>query len=217
VSATLNTDGHTTLSDYIDAVVMIATNERKFYESAIVHCKRMAVGGQEFKDYRIFINKLRFTTACTFAINANRKYDVCYGALSAEFAHRIAEYYSEEVTGGCATWDREKERYVDKSIEELQDEIVDHMSNALDSFKQVQEKVAMSDSIKPAKVESHVFVDGIKGSDLTDDQIFAKIASHEAEIERLSKIKTRPKKLLDRITEIEDGISAMVDYVDNRK
>ena len=90
-----------------------------------------------------------------------------------------------------------------------------------DSFRYItlipeQETNAMS-SLNPITVETRTFVNGVDAKQLSDDSIFAKIAEAEAEIERLNKIKRKPKALQARINALTAGIDALVALSDARQ
>lgn len=79
-----------------------------------------------------------------------------------------------------------------------------------------QETNTMS-SLNPITVETRTFVNGVDAKQLSDDSIFAKIAEAEAEIERLNKIKRKPKALQARIDALTAGIDALVALSDTRQ
>lgn len=66
-------------------------------------------------------------------------------------------------------------------------------------------------------IETVVMINGADASKLSDGQIFDLIGSIEGQIDRLSKIKAQPKKLVARIKELQDDIQKLVEYVDNRE
>ena len=72
---------------------------------------------------------------------------------------------------------------------------------------------------KPAVVQTKTFtfIDGADASDLSDQEIFQKIADMEGEIAKWSAIKSRPKKLDDAIAKMQASIAALVKYVDERE
>lgn len=72
-------------------------------------------------------------------------------------------------------------------------------------------------NLNPITVETRTFVNGVDAKQLSDDNIFAKIAEAEAEIERLNKIKRKPKALQARIDALTAGIDALVALSDARQ
>lgn len=71
-------------------------------------------------------------------------------------------------------------------------------------------------AMKPTKIETQILIDGIDAKNYTDDQLFEKIRAAEAEIARLEALKTKPKALSQRITELNTGIVQLVAYMDGR-
>ena len=68
-----------------------------------------------------------------------------------------------------------------------------------------------------ANIETKTFIDNQDASRLSDDEIFSKIAALEAQINNLSAISNRPKKLDAKIAQLKRDIQSLVDYVDNRE
>lgn len=66
------------------------------------------------------------------------------------------------------------------------------------------------------KIENKLFYNGVDIKSYTDDQLFSEIAKAEAEVERLEKIATKPKKLQAKIDELKEGIKALADAIDAR-
>lgn len=65
-------------------------------------------------------------------------------------------------------------------------------------------------------ITQKTYVNGVDVATCTDDQLFELIAKTEAEIERLSKIKTQSKKLVDRIEALKAGTLELASLLDNR-
>jgi hypothetical protein len=68
-----------------------------------------------------------------------------------------------------------------------------------------------------ANIEIKTFIDNQDASRLSDDEIFSKIAALELQINQLSAISRKPKKLDEKIQKLQQDIEALVEYVDNRK
>jgi len=68
-----------------------------------------------------------------------------------------------------------------------------------------------------ANIETKTFIDNQDASRLSDDEIFSKIAALETQINNLSAISNRPKKLDAKIAQLKRDIQSLVDYVDNRQ
>lgn len=88
----------------------------------------------------------------------------------------------------------------------------EHLSNVSNSLKEI----IMSKTTEIIKIETKTFVNGVDISTMEDSAIYQLIATQEAEIEKLDKIKNKPKKLKDEITKRQDGITALVAYLDSK-
>lgn len=75
-----------------------------------------------------------------------------------------------------------------------------------------KEEIAMSN----ANIETKVFIQGKDASEMSDSQIFSLIAKLEAEQDKLSLIKNKPKKLVALIEGLTTDIQKLVEYVDAR-
>lgn len=69
----------------------------------------------------------------------------------------------------------------------------------------------------PKIIETRVYVRGVHSDEMTDEQIFETIRHVEKDIESLNAIKNKPKKLLDRISEMESSIAKLAELVDARE
>lgn len=67
-----------------------------------------------------------------------------------------------------------------------------------------------------ANIETKTFINGTEAANMTDSQIFQRIAKLEGEIKALEDIKTKSVKKNEAIEALKADIKAMVDYVDNR-
>lgn len=65
-------------------------------------------------------------------------------------------------------------------------------------------------------IETKVFISGQLATEMTDMQIFSKIAKLEDGIEVLKRVKARPIKLTAMINEMQQDVLKLVEYVDNR-
>lgn len=66
------------------------------------------------------------------------------------------------------------------------------------------------------KIETRTFLNNTYAASFKDEELFAKIAEAENEVERLEAIKTKPKKLQAKIDELKAGIEALSAYIDAR-
>lgn len=66
-------------------------------------------------------------------------------------------------------------------------------------------------------ITTTTFVNGADISKMADSEVFGLIASEEAVIEDLKKIKAQPKKLVAEIAKREAGIAALVAYLDSKE
>ena len=67
-----------------------------------------------------------------------------------------------------------------------------------------------------ATIETKTFIEGIDAANLSDEQVFKKIASLENSIKVWSAIENKPKKLDALIEQTKADIKALVAYVDGR-
>lgn len=65
-------------------------------------------------------------------------------------------------------------------------------------------------------IETKTFINGSDASSMNDAQIFSKIATLEAEHNRLDGIQNKPKKLVAVMAAIKEDIAKLVAYVDSR-
>lgn len=64
------------------------------------------------------------------------------------------------------------------------------------------------------KVETKTFVNGTDVKTLTTDQLYGYIATAENEIKKLEGLKNKPRKLQERIDELQNGIDKLIEAVD---
>ncbi len=67
-----------------------------------------------------------------------------------------------------------------------------------------------------ATIETKTFIEGIDAANMSDEQIFKKIASLEISIKTWGAIENKPKKLDAMIEQTKADIKALVSYVDGR-
>lgn len=77
---------------------------------------------------------------------------------------------------------------------------------------QTEKEIIMSTE----NIETKVFIQGKDASEMTDAQIFSLIAKLEAEQDKLSQIKNKPKKLVLAVEKLGQDIQRLVEYVDAR-
>lgn len=65
-------------------------------------------------------------------------------------------------------------------------------------------------------IENKTFVKGADAAKMSDEEIFTAIAEVEAEVNKLSEVKTQSKKLQSRIDQLKDQAAKLAEYVDNR-
>lgn len=66
------------------------------------------------------------------------------------------------------------------------------------------------------KVESRLYFNEENCADLTDDELYQRIARIEKEISKYDDIKNKPKKLEARAEELKAEVQKLVDYIDSR-
>ena len=67
-----------------------------------------------------------------------------------------------------------------------------------------------------ATIETKTFIEGIDAANLSDEQVFKKIASLESSIKAWGAIENKPQKLNALIEQTKADINALVSYVDGR-
>ena len=70
--------------------------------------------------------------------------------------------------------------------------------------------------MNPIAITTLTLLNGVDIAKSTDDALYALIAEQEAEIEKLLKIKNKPKRLKAKIEQHQAGITALVAYLDSR-
>lgn len=65
-------------------------------------------------------------------------------------------------------------------------------------------------------IETKIFIGGIEAGDLSDADIFSRIARIEGEIDKLKAIRAKSKKRDAAVKKLEDDVAALVAYVDGR-
>lgn len=70
---------------------------------------------------------------------------------------------------------------------------------------------------KPITITTKTFVNGVDISTMADAEVYDLIAQQESEIERLAKIKARPRKLVEELAKRQAGIDLLVAYLDSVK
>lgn len=66
-------------------------------------------------------------------------------------------------------------------------------------------------------IETKTFIAGQDAANMSDVQIFAKIASIEQQIDKLEQIKAKPRKLVAAIEAMRKDVDALCEYVDGRE
>jgi len=66
-------------------------------------------------------------------------------------------------------------------------------------------------------IETKTFIAGQDAANMSDAQVFAKIASIEQQIDKLEQIKHKPKKLVAAIEVMRSDVVALCEYVDSRE
>ena len=65
-------------------------------------------------------------------------------------------------------------------------------------------------------IETKTFIAGKDAKNMSDSEIFALIAELEADVDKLSSIRNKPKKLVASIEKTQAEIAKLVEYVDGR-
>ena len=69
----------------------------------------------------------------------------------------------------------------------------------------------------PANIETKTFINGADASELSDNQIFQRIAKLEGEMDKLVGIRAKSVKKDAAIAALQSDIDALVAYVDARE
>jgi hypothetical protein len=97
-------------------------------------------------------------------------------------------------------------------IAEHIDSAISHLTRVSNSFKEI-----LMNKTEIIKIETKTFVNGVDIATLDDANVYALIATQEAQIKELDKIETKPKKLTAEIEKRKAGVKALVDYLDSKE
>lgn len=183
---------------YLEKIRLTLENDREFYNNFInkMECKGIS-GRMPRNGFRGFVQQSVDRLCPTNLTILEREKLVFY----------FYERYHEEVFG-------EPYRPI-KSLDQQAEEIVTPLETATTHFKQVSTK--LKEKIDMVKlIENKTFVKGEDAAKMSDEDIFTAIAEVEAEVKKLSEVKTQSKKLQDRIAKLQEQATALATYVDNR-
>lgn len=96
-------------------------------------------------------------------------------------------------------------------IAEHIDKAVSHLTRVSNSLKEI-----LMNKTEIIKIETKTFVNGVDIATMDDADVYALIATQEAQIKELDKIETKPKKLTAEIEKRKAGVQALVDYLDSK-
>lgn len=82
---------------------------------------------------------------------------------------------------------------------------------------QSNEEIIMSNIAKTPVIETRTYIYGTDATQMSDEQIFTKIAELEGVIARWEKVQNRPKKLQAVIENTKADIKKLADFVDSRE
>ncbi len=102
---------------------------------------------------------------------------------------------------------------------ELKQETDQHTAAAAEIFSNLSDSLketTMSKTTEIIKIETKTLVNGVDIATMENSQIYSLIASQEAEIAELEKIKNKPKKLKAEIEKRQEGIDALVAHLDSK-
>lgn len=107
------------------------------------------------------------------------------------------------------------------NLKTTSDQIDAHLSAAQGHFDKVEAELLkariMSNKAAIIEVTTKTLVNGVDIKDFKDSEIYDLIAAQEAEIARLEAIKAKPKKLVAEIAKRQEGIAALVAYLDSKE
>jgi hypothetical protein len=143
-------------------------------------------------------------------------------AMSTESLNQIGKHiYPNQI---CALIDRRyhdaRKETQEPTLHKLEMEIDCHISNAQYHFDRVNKelnKINQEKIMTPEQVfQERKYIDGVNAKELTDEDIYNVINDVEKEIERLNKMKTKPKKVEAKIKAFEEQLKKLVEFVDSR-
>jgi len=118
-------------------------------------------------------------------------------------------------------------------LKTMRTEIEDHINRANKHFSKAEAIAAELQEFSPPtpekelpimnaktaiiEVTTKTLINGIDIKEYSDAQVYQLIADQEAEIDRLSTIKAKPKKLVAEIEKRQAGIAALVAYLDSKE
>ena len=90
-----------------------------------------------------------------------------------------------------------------------------YVEKQLDAQTQTQPTTQEPKMTAPT-IETKTFIAGKDAKNMRDSEIFALIAELEADVDKLSSIRNKPKKLVASIEKTQAEIAKLVEYVDGR-
>ena len=90
-----------------------------------------------------------------------------------------------------------------------------YVEKQLDAQTQTQPTTQEPKMTAPT-IETKTFIAGKDAKNMSDSEIFALIAELEADVDKLSSIRNKPKKLVASIEKTQAEIAKLVEYVDGR-
>lgn len=107
------------------------------------------------------------------------------------------------------------------NLKAVSDQIDAHISTAQGHIDKVEAELLkariMSNKAAIIEVTTKTLVNGKDIKDFSDAEVYQLIADQEAEIARLEAIKAKPKKLVAEIAKRQEGIAALVAYLDSKE
>lgn len=101
------------------------------------------------------------------------------------------------------------------------DQIDAHISTAQGHFDKVEAELLkariMTNKTAVIEITNKTLINGVDIKDFKDSEVYDLIAAQEAEIARLEAIKSKPKKLVAEIAKRQEGIAALVTYLDSKE
>jgi hypothetical protein len=189
----------TTMHDdpIIDNILLTIVNDHESYKDIVHKMQRYRAGTHRLMTVHGAIHHaaLRNAGSSTFK-------GADYSKHREEIRRCIFEYYSEEAFGKF------------KPHPEY---------SSPKPFGRVSPNTIVIDDLQPEEkdttmieIKSITYINGTAVEDLTDDQIFGKIAQAEDEIAKLKTIKAKSEKIKAKIAEIQASITGLVEIVDAR-
>lgn len=194
-------------SDDIDTMV------RMFYGG----CGAPLIAGKLRRKHNSIAAKLKEMRLLTFSSESDTWHVALnLPSMEAVLSRQLSPLSPEEITKIT------QHNQVASTFDELYDKVFDGDkgdTNAYVSLSTAQALTHTKETTMTApiiEVTTKTLINGIDIATMADSVIYSTIANQEAEIEKLEKIKNKPKRLVAEIEKRQAGIKALVDHLDGK-